>query len=159
MPRRDAWDALHRGNGCPFDSPRPDSNEHWDKIVTLLVSTLYLHKIQTYRGYSLLVFDPRHATELRQLNDRERVRFMSDVCRAQDVIHRVLKPDHFNLECLGNQVPHLHWHIIPRYRGDPRWGLPIWMTQESELPRTHLAPAERASLIKELRGAFDSGGT
>jgi HIT domain len=79
---------------------------------------------------------------------------MSDLCRAQDGMRRVLEPDHFNVESLGNQVPHLHWHIIPRYRSDPRWGLPIWMTAESELPRVALPAADRARLIKDLKSTF-----
>jgi diadenosine tetraphosphate (Ap4A) HIT family hydrolase len=149
----DTWDALRMGSGCPFDGERPETNEHWDKIATLSVSTLYLHKIQTYRGYSLLVFDPRHATTLLELNERERSAFMSDLCRAEQGMGCVLKPDHFNVECLGNQIPHLHWHIIPRYKGDPRWGLPIWMTTESELPRAELAAIDRAKLIMDLKNA------
>jgi len=31
-----------------------------------------------------------------------------------------------DVELLGNSNPHLHWHIIPRYRSDPRCGRPIW---------------------------------
>jgi diadenosine tetraphosphate (Ap4A) HIT family hydrolase len=115
-----------------------------------------LQKFQAYRGYSVLVFDPRHATTLTELTERERTLFMSDLCRAQGAIQRVLKSDHFNVECLGNQIPHLHWHIIPRYKSDPRWGLPIWMTNETELPRTQLAPLDRATLVENLRNALDA---
>ena len=49
---------------CPFDAPRPNSNEHWDFIRTLSISSLYLSKNQVYRGYSLLVFDARHVNRL-----------------------------------------------------------------------------------------------
>jgi diadenosine tetraphosphate (Ap4A) HIT family hydrolase len=148
------WDALKKGAGCPFDGERAESNEHWDKIVSLSVSTLYLHRIQTYRGYSVLVFDPRHVTALTDLNARERIALMSDLCLAQEGMHRVLKPDHFNIESLGNQVPHLHWHIIPRYKNDPRWGLPIWMTAEADLPRASLPAADRAALLEDLKKAL-----
>lgn len=95
------WEDLARGGKCPFDVPRAENNEHWDRVATLAVSTLYLHKIQTYRGYCLLVFDPRHVTELTQLNDDERTALVSDLCRAQDVLRKVVRPDHFNLESLG----------------------------------------------------------
>jgi diadenosine tetraphosphate (Ap4A) HIT family hydrolase len=149
-----SWEALQQGIECPFDGQRSESNEHWDRIATLSVSTLYLHKIQTYRGYSVLIFDPRHVTALTDLSERERIALMSDLCRAQESMRRVLKPDHFNVESLGNRVPHLHWHIIPRYKNDPRWGLPIWMTDESELPRTELAAADRGALIKDLKSAL-----
>ena len=29
-------------------------------------------------------------------------------------------------ELLGNSMPHLHWHLVPRYMSDPMWGRPIW---------------------------------
>jgi diadenosine tetraphosphate (Ap4A) HIT family hydrolase len=139
---------------CPFDAPRIDSNEHWDKVASLSASTLYLHKIQTYRGYSLLVFDPRHVTRLDQLSDTEHSAFMSDLQRVQKVLMKVVRPDHINVELLGNAFPHLHWHIIPRYKSDPRWGLPIWMTTEAEMPKLKLPAQERQSLLAELRDAF-----
>ena len=154
MPGPDAWQKLKTGEGCPFDGERPDANEHWDKIAKLSVSTLYLHKIQTYRGYSVLVFDPRHVTTLTELGDSEWTAFLSDLRRAQRGLQRVLKPDHFNVECLGNQVPHLHWHLVPRYRNDGRWGLPVWMTSEAELPRVSLESEERAALLRDLRNAL-----
>jgi diadenosine tetraphosphate (Ap4A) HIT family hydrolase len=147
------WESLLRGEQCPFDVPRSDSNEHWDKVGSLSVSTLYLHKIQTYRGYSLLVLD-RHATRLDELREAERSAFMADLNRAQEALRKVVRPDHMNLESLGNAIPHLHWHIIPRYKGDPRWGLPIWMATEAEMPQVRLAEQEREVLLGELRDSL-----
>ncbi len=148
------WEHLADGNNCPFDSPRIDSNEHWDKVCALTVSTLYLHKIQTYRGYSLLVFDPRHAIRFEQLSENERSAFMLDLYRAQTGLRKVVRPDHINLESLGNAIPHLHWHIIPRYKNDPRWSFPIWMTTEQEMPQLKLPDVERNTLLRELRDAL-----
>ena len=31
-----------------------------------------------------------------------------------------------NLAAFGNMVPHLHWHIIPRWRDDKHFPEPIW---------------------------------
>ena len=56
-----AWQTLHEGIGCPMDAPRPATNEHWDFLATLSISSLYLASNQTYRGHCQLVFDRRHA--------------------------------------------------------------------------------------------------
>jgi diadenosine tetraphosphate (Ap4A) HIT family hydrolase len=150
----DSWDQLASGVGCPFDGDRPGSSEHWDKVASLSISTLYLHKVQTYRGYSLLVYDGAHATRLDQLPQGAAAAFMSDLHRAQSAIVAVLEPDHVNVELLGNAIPHLHWHIVPRYREDPRWGQPIWMTDELSMPKIFLPESIRASLISRLRSAL-----
>ena len=147
-----SWNSLLRGEGCPFEVPRPESSEHWDKVASLSVSSLYLHRVQTYRGYCVLVFDPRHATLLPELSREEREAFVADLCRAQEAIERAVRPDHFNVESLGNQIPHLHWHIVPRFKNDPRWGLPIWMNTEAEMPRVYLSDTERVELLKAIRG-------
>jgi diadenosine tetraphosphate (Ap4A) HIT family hydrolase len=56
-----------------------------------------------------------------------------------------------NIASLGNVVPHLHWHIIPRYRGDPRWGDPIWPTDLATMPNVRLPEPEFHALLKEIR--------
>jgi diadenosine tetraphosphate (Ap4A) HIT family hydrolase len=149
-----AWDQLAVGVDCPFDGPRAETNEHWDMVAALSISTLYLHKIQTYRGYSLLVYDGSHATRLDQLPEAVATAYMSDLRRAQQAIVGVLKPDHLNVELMGNAIPHLHWHIIPRYKGDPRWGRPIWMTDDEAMPKVLLSDAARTALVEELRRAL-----
>ena len=150
------WDSLAAGVGCPFDLPRIDHNEHWDKVCSLTVSTLYLHAVQTFRGYSLPVYDGGHVTRLEQLPDEQRAAFVSDLCRAQAAVTRAVSAHHVNLELLGNAMPHLHWHIIPRFKDDPRWGQPIWMSHEDEMPRHQLTPGDRRALIVHLRHALAS---
>src|SRR5262245_61117347 len=126
------WDAFLRGEGCPLDAPRAESNEHWDFVATLAVSSLYLAKNQTYRGHCQLVFDLRHAARPDQLSPEEWTTWCTDLFVAQQAIVGAVRPDHINIESLGNVVPHLHWHIVPRYRDDPRWGAPVWLTKLSD---------------------------
>ena len=152
--RSSTSESLAAGVRCPFDLPRVDHNEYWDRVCSLAVSTLYLHAVQTFRGYCLLVYDHGHVTRLEQLTPDQRVAFVSDLCRAQAVITRVVSADHVNLELLGNAMPHLHWHIIPRFKDDPRWGQPIWMTREDEMPQHALSPGDREALIAQLRQAL-----
>ena len=149
-----AWQALVDGDGCQMDAPRPASNDFWDLVAPLSVSSLYLAKNQTYRGQCSLIFDVRHAARPDQLTASEWSAFCADLFAAQHAVIAVTRPDHINVESLGNVVPHLHWHIIPRYVGDRRWGMPIWTTPLSAMAETRLEPADRETLLRQLRDAL-----
>ena len=153
-----SWDDLARGIECPFDTPRPESNDHWDFVGKLSVSSWYLSTNQTYRGYSLLVFDPRHAIRLDQLTSVEWAAFASDLRAVNAALVEVVRPDHMNVEMLGNIVSHLHWHLVPRYKTDGRWGAPIWTSSLAEMKQTRMPAAERAELIKRLQEALAARG-
>jgi diadenosine tetraphosphate (Ap4A) HIT family hydrolase len=154
MPDKTKWAALVAGAGCPMDAPRPASNDHWDLVGQLSVSSLYLAKNQTYRGQCQLIFDARHVARVDQLSLPEWTSLAADLFTAQQAVTRVVAPDHVNVESLGNVVPHLHWHIIPRYVGDPMWGAPIWRVPLDSMPDTRLQDEERAALLTQLRKAL-----
>jgi len=151
---RAEWQRLAGGAGCAMDAPRPESSEHADLVAPLSVSSLYLAKNQTYRGQCVLIFDPRHAARPDELTPDEWTEFCADLYRAQNAVVSVTRPDHVNIESLGNVVPHLHWHIIPRYVGDPRWGMPIWTTPLSAMTDTRLPTAGIHDLLTQLRAAL-----
>jgi diadenosine tetraphosphate (Ap4A) HIT family hydrolase len=114
------WDELAAGVGCAFDAPRAPRTVHWDAVATLRAATLYLPHNQTYRGHCVLVFDPRHVTRLDELAPDEWTALADDLHRSTRAITATCAPDHFNVASLGNLMPHLHWHLVPRYKSDPR---------------------------------------
>ena len=69
---------------------------------------------------------------------------------------RVFKPTEVKmmLAAFGNMVPHLHWHIIPRYRWDTHFPEAVWAAVQRESDAERLAglaqrlPALRAALAK-----------
>jgi diadenosine tetraphosphate (Ap4A) HIT family hydrolase len=135
-----------------FEHPR--SNDHVIFIAQLQISTLLLFRDQRFRGYSILSFDPWNATRLEALNDDEYTLFMSDLRTASRAIRQALNPDHMNYELLGNTNPHLHWHIIPRYKADPRWGQPIWEgypRNEFTMNRHILADNQYQEIVMQIR--------
>jgi len=140
---------------CPLCAPRPPSNEYWELIARLSVSSLYLSANQTYRGQCQLIFDLRHAAHLDALTIEEWRAMADDLYRSQRAVVAVARPDHMNVESLGNVVAHLHWHIIPRYKNDPRWGQPIWTTPLESMIDTRLPAGERDALVGELRRALN----
>lgn len=115
-----SWDDMVSGRDCPFCAARPERNEFSVKVADLSVSTLYLDRNQTYRGYCALIYKG-HVTGLEQLPDAAYAAFTSDMRRAMMAVSKAMQPDHMNYAQLGNAIPHLHCHIIPRFKDDPRW--------------------------------------
>jgi len=68
----------------------------------------------------------QHVAEMSGLDHAQRALLMRVVVGVEEVIASTMKPAKINLAALGNQVPHLHWHIIPRYEDDPYFPDSIW---------------------------------
>ena len=67
-----------------------------------------------------------HIAEMSALNHAQRNLLMRVVVGVEEIVASAMKPLKINLASLGNQVPHLHWHIIPRYEDDPYFPDSIW---------------------------------
>ena len=149
-----SWDDLKAGQGCAFDAPRADDTSHWELVARLSMSSWYLPHNQTYRGHGVLVFDPRHVTQLDELTPAEWQAYAADLHRVVSGIAAVCNPDHMNVESLGNLMPHLHWHVIPRYKNDGRGGHPIWAPDVILQPDRRLEADDRAFLLAALRATL-----
>jgi diadenosine tetraphosphate (Ap4A) HIT family hydrolase len=130
-------------DSCPFCKKLTHLSElPEDEVVGQLVhSVVLLGPWQFYHGYCVLVAR-RHATELSHLNEDERRGFLDEMCRLAKILEDCFHPHKLNYELLGNQVPHLHWHLFPRYRNDPEAPKPVWLA----LDRAERDPAEKQRL-------------
>lgn len=109
-------------------------------------SIAFLGPWQYYHGYCILIAR-RHARELSGLEDLERRAYLDEMCLLARAIEESFHPLKVNYELLGNQVPHLHWHVFPRYQEDPERLKPVWLA---------LDRAERdAAEGRRLRGDVD----
>jgi diadenosine tetraphosphate (Ap4A) HIT family hydrolase len=149
------WAALMDGSACPFCREMPDDNLYSLKVADLACSTLWLEKDQRFRGYCVLILN-RHATELTQLAPAEANWFYQDLLRAMRAIETAMRPDKMNACLLGNTVPHLHWHITPRYVEDPRWNEPHWADWDR---RGEVAVTLSEEDYAEIAGAIRAGLT
>jgi diadenosine tetraphosphate (Ap4A) HIT family hydrolase len=111
-------------------------------VCELPHSVVLLGPWQFYHGYCVVV-SRRHATELSELDDQERRGYLDEMCLAALAIEECFRPDKLNYELLGNQVPHLHWHLFPRRRSEPEPLKPVWLA----LDRAEHEPAERQRLL------------
>ncbi|TAH47903.1 MAG: HIT family protein [Betaproteobacteria bacterium] len=83
-----------------------------------------------------LVIPRRHVGSFFELTDAERACVLELLAQAKAELDLSFQPDAFNIgindgAAAGQTVPHLHLHLIPRYRGDAsdprggvRWVLP-----------------------------------
>jgi diadenosine tetraphosphate (Ap4A) HIT family hydrolase len=92
-------------------------------------SVALLGPLQYYRGYCILV-SRTHAAELHQLEPDLRRAYLDEMCLLARAISDCFQPHKLNYELLGNQVPHLHWHIFPRYLDDPDRLRPVWLASD-----------------------------
>src|SRR2546425_11902165 len=89
------------------------------------VSVAKLNPDQAFEGYTFLTLK-WHEEELYRLANKDRKQFLEDMSLMASALSRAFKPDMMNYELVGNAMPHLHWHLIPRYTSDPMCGRPIW---------------------------------
>lgn len=104
-----------------------------------------------YPGYCRVILH-RHAPEMTDLAPDERQRLMRVVLEVESALRDALAPDKINLASLGNMVPHLHWHVIPRFRSDRHFPGAIWAapSRERSAPRELDAAAVGRRLAERL---------
>ena len=80
-----------------------------------------------YPGFCRVIWKA-HVKEMTDLLPEARSHLMNVVFAVEQAVREVLSPDKINLASLGNVVPHLHWHVIPRFCTDRHFPNPIWGT-------------------------------
>jgi len=110
-----------------------------------------------YPGYCRVIWN-NHEREMTDLTASDRRHLMSVVYAVEAAVRTCLNPDKINLASLGNQVPHMHWHVIPRWHDDRHFPQPIWgQPQRETAPRAGVKVAAlRTRLIQAL--AEEQGG-
>jgi diadenosine tetraphosphate (Ap4A) HIT family hydrolase len=105
-----------------------------------------------YAGFCRVVWK-KHVAEMSDLSASQAARLMQVVLATERALRASLMPDKINLASLGNVVPHLHWHVIPRWHDDSRYPRPIWA---SALREGAARPApDKVSLRNALLAALN----
>lgn len=104
---------------------RPEETEYGARILAGDVSDAYLQRADIQRGYAVVVWRGRHVAEPTELSDDEAGAYWREVLRVGRAIERHVSPVKLNYDTLGNSLPHLHTHVVPRYADDPRPGWPF----------------------------------
>ena len=104
-----------------------------------------------YPGFCRVILGP-HVKEMTDLAAGDRARLMEIVWKTERAVREVMRPDKINLASFGNVVPHLHWHVVPRYLHDPHYPNPFW----GKARRKAAASPPDRTLAENLRRALQS---
>ncbi len=91
-----------------------------------------------------------HVAEFSDLCAADRVECMDVVALVEQVLRDQLQPTKINLAALGNQVPHLHWHVIARFAADSHFPDPVWSA------RHRAADPAALELLRQRLPALDA---
>lgn len=134
---------------------RPAENEFGIRVYQSDVADAYLQKADVgQRGYCLVIWRGRHVADITQLSDTEASLYWDDVLHVARAVEVHYAPAKLNLMMLGNELPHLHTHVIPRYVDDTEPGRPPrFMRQPIE--HAQLPPAEVQADALRLRALME----
>jgi len=110
----DDWEARKQGDACFFCGDLSVRSFHSGRA-----SEAILERNAIATGHVAVVFRGRHVADFTSLSPGELSDYAQDIQAVALAIERVFRPCHVNYMLLGNIVPHLHVHVVPRYLDDP----------------------------------------
>jgi diadenosine tetraphosphate (Ap4A) HIT family hydrolase len=127
-----------------------------DVVWEFSESIVFLGAWQYYEGYCTVI-SKHHVRELYELENHVRHTYVDEIATLGRALNQVFQPRKLNVEMLGNQVPHLHCHLFPRYERDPEHSKPAWVAidradrDQAERQRLEATGTNRDELRQRIR--------
>ncbi len=150
------WDARFAGDSCVIcEALGQGDSDHWIHVADGLRTQVYVDRSSRIRGYCLVVWSDGHVAEPTELAPESANAFWAEVLAAGRAVIAAFDPVKINYFTLGNTVPHLHTHVVPRFVDDPAPGGPISWDHVVGSPT--FTEAELREQASALRAEFPSG--
>ncbi|AJC16108.1 HIT family protein [Pandoraea sputorum] len=131
---------------CPFCAGDGGEVVWRDPVLRVVLASEH-----GYPGFARVIWS-EHVAEMSDLPQAAREHVMRAVFAVETAQRTVMSPHKVNVASLGNMVPHVHWHVIPRYRDDIHFPGSVWSAAQRELPDAVIA--ERSAWLPALREAI-----
>ena len=161
----DDWADRMAGKGCPMCATLgKGDNDFSVEVFTGDVADVYLERRSLLPGYCIVIWKHGHVAEPADLPAEQASRYWAEVLATGRAVRARFSPVKLNYFTLGNQVPHLHTHVLPRYRDDPAPGGPIvWqdVSRPTRYRTRNCTPRPRTSAASWVRrrGPRNGGGS
>ena len=122
----DDWEDRKAGRNCP-SCARIGVDEHdWGiRVLAGEFADVYMNYRGLSRGYCVSVWKHGHVSELTELTNEQIAGYWMETVKVARAIEAIYTPAKLNFQALGNEVTHLHTHIVPRYLDDLAPGGPL----------------------------------
>lgn len=137
---------MNKENTCFYCEKDQRLNDLMIEICELNVSTVYLFKEQSYKGRCIVAYN-HHVNELFELEDKELELYIKDVKKVAAAIKKAFSPDKINYGAYSDKLPHLHFHIVPKYQDGHTWG----GTFEMNPGKVLLSDEEYTEIISDIK--------
>ncbi len=147
----DDWAERKRGRACVLcASLGSGDNDHSVAVAALASAEVRLERRSRLPGYCIVVWRGRHVAEPTELDAGDAAAYWHDVVAVARALETIYRPVKVNFMTLGNWVPHLHTHVVPRYLDDPAPGGPIpWEAIFADEPTDPDTLREQANAIRD----------
>lgn len=119
------------------------------EMCDLSASTLFFFKEQSHPGRCIVAYKA-HAQELYELTEADRNAFMADICKVANALQAVYKPAKINYGAYSDKLPHLHFHLVPKYSDAFEFGGVFEMNPQ----KTFLSDEAYQTEIKKILAAL-----
>jgi diadenosine tetraphosphate (Ap4A) HIT family hydrolase len=107
-------------------------------------------RLQDNKKFPWIMLIPKRkgVGQILDLNRKDQIQLMDEIQYCSKIMKKNFKCVNLNVEKVGNIVPQLHIHIIPRHKKDPTWPLSIWVIKGK--PYTKVALASILDKLKKI---------
>ncbi len=146
------WIDRISGHACEMcQSPRLDEDSYGVRIYSTPEVDAVLQRADIQRGYTIIIWRGRHVVEPFELTESEANSYGKATLTVAKALAAFYQPLKMNYQTLGNTVPHLHTHLLPRFVEDPAPGRPFPLPQRGdEAPIAPALLAEQATALRAL---------
>ena len=150
------WSERMRGKDCAMCADAGADVAHGSsRVFAGRVSDAYLVRNDVgQRGYCVVIWRGRHVADPTELTAEEARTYFDEVLRVARAVERIFTPIKMNLEMLGNSLPHLHTHVVPRHLDDGEPGHPAHFMRADVQNEPKVPDEEYARDLANLREAL-----
>lgn len=131
--------------------------ENGEKLKSLMIKVyefdkvnVFLNRDQKHLGRCIVELKS-HKTEYFMMDKEEKQEFFDALTITAQAIYELYEPNKLNYATFGDLVPHVHVHVVPKYKDGLQWGSAF----DDSVPKKLLGEAEYGKMVAELAGKID----